>query len=132
MDKEIDGLPWITYKAQNKLDSLVNERLSVFEWGCGGSSVYFANRVKKIITIEHNREWLNKVTNQVNHNNWEGYCYPPEKLKDEYSSTDAKFTGYSFKNYVKAIDIYRDNIFDIIMIDGRARTQCITKNWQVF
>jgi predicted O-methyltransferase YrrM len=45
------------------------------------------------------------------------------ELPENYKSAD--FNSHSFKAYVKAIDIYPDNYFDLVVIDGRARPSCI-------
>jgi hypothetical protein len=35
------------------------------------------------------------------------------------------FKGYSFENYVRAIDAYPNDFFDFVIIDGHARLSCI-------
>lgn len=39
------------------------------------------------------------------------------------SSPDLK--NYSFQNYVESIDKYKDEYFDIILVDGIARPSCV-------
>jgi len=56
-----EGIPWITFEAIEFLKKSLRKDMSVFEYGSGGSTVFFAKRVKKIITVEHNPEWNQKV-----------------------------------------------------------------------
>jgi len=43
---------------------------------------------------------------------------------DAYASSDERYSGRSFEDYVKAIDLYPDDSFDVILIDGRSRPSC--------
>src|SRR5262249_9447946 len=36
------GIPWVNYQALEWLSRIVNPRMRVFEWGSGGSTVFFA------------------------------------------------------------------------------------------
>lgn len=66
---------------------------------------------------------------------WEGHLIPAEPLSgkkaldpanpDDYYSADEGFSQHTFRQYVTFIDRFPDHSFDIVMIDGRARTSCI-------
>jgi hypothetical protein len=125
--------PWITYKAIDWLNDYLTPNKSVFEWGSGHSTFYFAERVKRIISVEHNFEWYDKIGPMLNeYDNFDYFYVPIERLKiktdyypGSYSSKNSKYKGYSFEGYVKIIDSYPDNIFDFILIDGRSRASCV-------
>jgi len=51
------GLPWFSYSAIDFLNDYLKPFMSVFEWGSGGSSIYFANRCKSVYSIENNKQW---------------------------------------------------------------------------
>ena len=42
-----------------------------------------------------------------------------------YLSDDVTFSECNFRKYVCQIDLFPDNIFDIVLVDGRARPSCI-------
>jgi hypothetical protein len=42
-----------------------------------------------------------------------------------YQSSSSLYKGSCFESYVKSIDRFSDNYFDIVFVDGRARDACI-------
>ena len=55
-------LPWYTYPAIEYLNSFTLTSFDVFEFGSGNSSIYWAKRAKKIISVEHNKEWFTTIS----------------------------------------------------------------------
>jgi predicted O-methyltransferase YrrM len=51
------GLPWFTFAAIDFLESWVKPHHSVFEFGCGGSTLFFAARAASVECVEHNAHW---------------------------------------------------------------------------
>jgi hypothetical protein len=99
--KEI--MPLYTYPCYEYLRSMNWENSNVFEFGCGYSTVWWANMHTNIYGVEHDQEWVNKV----NPNN--NYKISVEK---------------ELKPYTKSI--HKHNIgFDVIVIDGSFRTECV-------
>jgi hypothetical protein len=133
-----DEVPWITFSAINWLEKYLKKNMDVFEWGSGGSTLYIAPKVKKIISIEHDEKWFKKVMKRLKSKkiiNCECKLIKPEadfnktndSLKDlsQYKSNSEQFLSFKFENYCKAIDGYPESYFDLIIIDGRARPSCI-------
>ncbi len=55
------ALPWFSFAAIEHL-SLMNLRdKTIFEYGSGGSTLWFASRCKKVIAAESDPEWAEKV-----------------------------------------------------------------------
>src|SRR4051812_37225534 len=52
-----DEVPWMTFGAIEFLQRALREDMVVFEYGSGGSTLFFANRVRRLVTIEHDPEW---------------------------------------------------------------------------
>ncbi len=131
--KEIEKIPWLTYKTIRWLKKNINKDMIVFEYGSGGSTLFFAERVKKIFSVEHNRnfyEYLSKIIRENKFNNITYILKEPEISKNpenEFfkSSFSPEFKGLSFEKYVKIIEDFPDNYFDLILIDGRARVACM-------
>ena len=48
-----DGTPWVTYAAINFLSRSLTEQMRVFEWGVGGSTIFFAQRAAELVSVEH-------------------------------------------------------------------------------
>lgn len=133
-----DEQPWITYDAITFLDKHVNLNSSVFEYGGGGSTLFFTKRAREVVTAEHNKEWfelLEKMLSAKNITNWKGNYILPESGNlvsspdpanpEHYSSADIPSKNFNYKNYASAIDVYTDEYFDFILVDGRSRPSCM-------
>jgi len=59
------GYPWLTPGAIMALELLVNKELTVFECGAGGSTVFFAERCKSVVTLESDSAWAQIVKDRV-------------------------------------------------------------------
>jgi len=58
---EIKPVPWMHPAAVLYLESLLTPDMTVIEHGCGGSTLWFSDRVKKVYSFDNNLEWTNKV-----------------------------------------------------------------------
>ena len=129
--------PWITFPAIRFLERTLTKDMRVYEYGIGGSTLFFVKRVGEVISVEHDQEWGHKVTeilHRRNYNNWQIHLIEPiaEAMPlnsdpsdpDAYVSADINFKGWSFKDYASSIDQYPDEYFDLVLIDGRARPSC--------
>lgn len=54
-------LPWFALSAIEFLDSFVTRSMQVFEYGSGGSTLYFAKRARTVVSTEHSEAWLGRV-----------------------------------------------------------------------
>jgi hypothetical protein len=109
IDKNEVPLPWYTYPAIEYLSQLDLKDKSVFEWGCGNSSLFYALNAKDVISIEDNIEWYNKI--MVN---------KPDNLTLYYSTKD------EYLNIISGLN----RKFDIIVIDASQRMECVKKALQ--
>lgn len=135
----LDRRPWLTYRAAKWLDSYLEPVMRVFEYGSGGSTVFFAQRSKKVVSVEHSPEWyqvVQETLSELKISNVEYILKEPEKVDREreadYSDPFSYSSGFqhtfeqiSFHEYVKVIDNYPDGYFDLVLVDGRARPSCI-------
>ncbi|MFX1419692.1 MAG: hypothetical protein ACFE9N_12295 [Promethearchaeota archaeon] len=130
------NIPWIPIHAKLWLDKVLKPDMNLYEFGSGTSTLYFASKVKKIISIEHDKNWYNKIKDKLNQNqlnNCEYILIEPEDITEKNSKQiDPKYTSdlknyetFQFRKYVESIDKYPDNYFDLIFIDGRVRIACI-------
>jgi hypothetical protein len=129
--------PWVVLFSIPFLKKMSLKHSIVFEFGSGGSTFFFAERVKQVVTVEHDLKWFDKIAKliQSEYSNVELNYVPPElNLKAThhdasnelaYVSNSIDFEGYSFVDYASFIDKYPDEYFDIILIDGRARPSCL-------
>jgi predicted O-methyltransferase YrrM len=106
IDAKGHELPWVTYAFIDFIKPRLNNTLSVFEYGSGSSTIFYARRVRKVISVEHDRSWYNKIVNV-------------KPLNAEMIFTELHPNGEYSK---KAASLPEK--FDIIIVDGRDRVNC--------
>jgi len=106
IDNNNNPIPWLTYSSIAFIDRKINKEMTIFEYGCGNSTLWWADRVGKVISCEHDREWYNTMKQRV----------PPNV---ELHYTELRYGG----DYSRKVSEYI-GIFDIVVIDGRDRINC--------
>ncbi len=109
----VDGngnpVPWITLPAIDFLNDKVPQGLFVFEYGSGYGTLWWAKRARKVIAVEHEDIWYEKMKPMFPNN-----VHILRRKKEEPS-------------YAESIcDFKRTNV-DIVIIDGRNRVECAKK-----
>jgi hypothetical protein len=123
--------PWYNYGAINWVKKNIKSHMRVFEYGSGGSTLYYAKHVKEIISVEHNEKWFEEVKKRTSrYHNVDIVLQEPDILeKNEncnfLSYTFKEYQGLNFERYVRIIENYPDDYFDLIVIDGRCRHMCL-------
>lgn len=132
-------IPWITFEAIVFLRNWLRPDMIVYEYGSGGSTLFFSDHVKEVYSIEHDPDWFNKLKRVIDaEQNLKIHYqhYPAEPLLQKsdnldpadpvnYLSCMGKYQDLSFEHYVKSIDRFKNDFFDLIVVDGRARPSCI-------
>lgn len=100
-------LPWYTYPAIRFLQERVQSGMNVFEFGSGNSTLWWADRVKSVTSVEHDQNWSEIVKNRI-----------PENVL--YKRLDL-VEGGEYSQFAKSSG---RGPFDIVAIDGRDRVNC--------
>lgn len=106
IDKDGNPIPWMAYSATSFLEKRINGSMSIFEYGCGNSTLWWAKRVKSVVSCEHDKAWYEKIEKLI-----------PANVTLHH--VDLEYGGA----YSKKVSEYR-GMFDIIVIDGRDRLNC--------
>jgi hypothetical protein len=101
-----NSIPWIAYPAIEFINMRVKPEMSVFEYGCGGSTSWWASRVKEVVACEHDEKWYAKIKNSLPDN--VTLHHVPLEYGGEYAGKVSEFPEK----------------FDIVFIDGRDRKNC--------
>jgi SAM-dependent methyltransferase len=102
-------IPWFSYAAIDFLKKFLQSNMSVFEYGSGGSTLFFARRAKKVTSVEDNPQWFDWVT---------------RRLKEKgLTNATIKLCEFDFKrpeNFENSVYLHAmpDEKFDIIVVDG--------------
>lgn len=84
--------------------------MRVFEWGAGRSTLFFSQRLVTLVSIENNPIWHRRISARL--------------ARFKYSRVDLKLVE-PINEYIKAIEAYPDNYFDLVTVDGREREACL-------
>lgn len=92
----------------------------LLEWGSGNSTIYFSGIVKKIITIEHDPDWVKMIRKVI-----DGYGIDniEQHLIKSHSPNPIPCRYEQFKDYIEFPKLNKLK-FTKVLIDGRARKYC--------
>lgn len=126
--------PWLIFDAIDYLNSLPLEGKRIFEYGSGGSTLYWISRNMSGVSVEHDPKWYASVSALISPQ-IDYRLVQPEKsdmggsvdIADPlmYASNDINFRGFNFRDYASQIDAFPPDYFDVVLVDGRARPACV-------
>ncbi len=110
VDRGGKPIPWITYPALDFLSERISSLESVFEYGSGNGTLWWAARSTMVRSIEHDKSWYEEMKKIV-----------PGNVELFYVSLEQA------NNYENTITM-DDHRYDLILIDGRRRNECMIKS----
>ena len=105
VDRDGNPIPWYTYPAIEYLSQFDYGTKKIFEFGCGNSSLFWANRAQSVTSIEDNLKWFEKWQQEFHHENLD------IRWRDE---------GEIYENAI----FEDDTLYDVIVVDGKRRAEC--------
>lgn len=102
--------PWLTSAANRFLTSYLKQDMVGFEFGSGWSTSWLARRINRLVSIEDDPVWHRRV-----------------QIETRNLAVDYRFasTTSGCAEYVGHLASFSDETFDVIVIDGSCRDQCI-------
>lgn len=140
--RDATPIPWITYPATMMLQRIAAPDHKVLEYGCGNSSLWWSRRVQSIVAVEHDKAWAEKVSAAAPENlaivvKERSAAAPISELVEQFfvdnsslptsgrhNDLEHGFDCKSFVAYASQIESFGRNHFDIVIIDGMARSLC--------
>jgi hypothetical protein len=107
VDNNGKPIPWFSYPFIDFLTPRLSKEITVFEFGSGNSTLFFAERVKKVISIEHNKAWY-QIVNKSKPNNVDLMLTKSDSSKD-------------YLDAIKNMNV----VADVIIVDGLHRIDCL-------
>lgn len=101
-------MPWIPFSAISKLNTIIKSDWKVLEIGAGMSTLWLSNRAEKVISIEADLDWYNKLSTIIS------------DRKISNIDLQYKWIGEDMADFSN----FPDNYFDLIYIDGGPREWC--------
>jgi predicted O-methyltransferase YrrM len=110
-DENGNSLPWITYPAIEFLKNHLDKNHKIFEFGCGASTLFFAQKVQKVVGLETNKIWLPIIQKKLE----QGLIHNVKiNLMIDGLEND------NYQNFAKNCG----EKFDLIVIDSLKRFEC--------
>jgi hypothetical protein len=112
------GLPWLAWPCVDFLDSFLTSEHRVFEWGGGGSTLFFLKKGCRVTTVESSTEWVEELTRRVDdlgkgsRHLWD-LRFVPAKGND-----DPLIADY-------AAQVRTGGPWDAVLVDGWSRFKCL-------
>jgi len=103
--KYANKYPWITFGAIDWLKINLNQSWEILEFGSGTSTLFFADRVTSVCSVEHDSHWEAQVQLRIK---------------------EKSIKNIELYNYSDAFKFLEDNpekVYDLILIDGVERIQ---------
>jgi predicted O-methyltransferase YrrM len=100
-------IPWLTFPAVRYIKTLPSSTI-VFEFGSGMSTSWYGKRFREVFAVEHDPEWFARIRDTVR------------------DCANVHIALHEDRNsYVTAIDHTPHERFDMIVIDGAFRLDCL-------
>lgn len=100
-------IPWMNYSVIHLLRERLHKDLSLFEYGSGYSTLFYARLVRDVISIEYDRDWFDLIEKRA-----------PGNVSFVYKEKDID------GGYCRAIGEF-EKTFDVVIVDGRDRVNCV-------
>lgn len=106
---------WISEPAKKQLEKILKPDMEGLEFGSGCSTIWLAQRVKSLVSVEHDKKWYERV----------------KKLLEQNNIENVKLVYAEVKDYLKVLKNYRNETLDFVFSDGlkQFRSRCIRASW---
>ncbi|MDI9313226.1 MAG: class I SAM-dependent methyltransferase [Hydrotalea sp.] len=105
VEKIEDCLPWLAYSAIEILKSRLKKNMTIFEYGSGASTIFWSQKVKMVVSVEHDKDFYEKTKNRINKLGIKNISLIYQQLDNDYPLAIKKL----------------DQLYDFVIIDGRRR-----------
>ena len=107
VDKNKNPIPWLTYPFIHFISPRLKNAMTIFEFGSGNSTLFYAEKVGKVFTVEHNLGWYEKLKKSL-----------PGNVQLYYKDLveNGEYSHFAVDLNIK---------FNMIIVDGEDRNNCI-------
>jgi len=124
--------PWLSPACIAILDKTLSTQMNGLEYGSGRSTIFFAQRLGNLTSIEHDKSWFDKISKDLQEMGIKNVDYilvPPAQSESKKNleirfKKDFDSENQNYQSYYKHVQDYPDEYFDFVIIDGRARVEC--------
>lgn len=109
--------PWLTPQANSLLSTLLKPTDIGLEWGSGRSTLWFAQRIKHLTSVEHDEAWHEAVSSKLKASNISNVTYLLSNVTEECEKLEQS-------SYVQVVNMFGKNSLDLALVDGIYRDVC--------
>ena len=106
VDENGDPIPWVTYSFIDFIKDRIRKQHQVFEFGSGNSTFFYAKLAGKVVSVEHDQDWFNKIS------------------ATKPANTEMIFCALQPDGDYCRMPTTKDHKFNVIIVDGRDRVNC--------
>jgi predicted O-methyltransferase YrrM len=118
--------PWLCPGTVRFCERSLTPSMTALEYGSGRSTVWFAKRLARLTSVEHNADWFVEVAARVAAEKLTNVDYrlvplehpEPEGERSDYDPVPA---------YIRVADDLPDASLDLVIVDGHYRSHCIRR-----
>jgi hypothetical protein len=107
LDADGNLVPWMNVPTTRLLKERLTQDLTLFEFGSGYSTLFFASRAKAVASVESDKEWFDILKPQL-----------PENVTLIFQENDVD------GKYCRSI-ASTGHQYDVVIVDGRDRVNCV-------
>ena len=116
--------PWLTAKAIALLAQWLRPEHVGIEWGSGRSTLWFAERVRYLMSVEHDPAWHGSISSQLEARGFTNVDYRLHPCEPERVEAADWIISMFASNYVRAVDSFEPQSIDFALVDGMYRSAC--------
>ncbi len=110
IDKNGNPIPWMNFPVVRFLEERLKDDLTLFEFGSGYSTYFFADKVRAVTSVEYDEKWFQLVK-----------LHLPDNVNLIFKAKDID------GDYCRVICSTNDQ-YDVVIVDGRDRVNCIRQS----
>jgi hypothetical protein len=107
IDSNGQPIPWYTYSFIKFIEPRLKKNFDAFEFGCGNSTLWYAQRVRSVKSVEHNLDWFNRMKERL-----------PANAILVYKAL------FENGDYSREVQV-ESKSYHLIIIDGEDRNNCL-------
>jgi predicted O-methyltransferase YrrM len=115
------GVPWVAPAAVEFLEGYLKPTDRMLEFGSGRSTLWFAERIQHITSVEHNPVWYKEISSKIQEKGITKITYHLHpKQPDSVPASQS--------DYVQVTQTIPAASLDVCLVDGIYRAQCVLKS----
>lgn len=99
-------IPWVTYSFIDFVKTRIGKEHKIFEFGSGNSTLFYAKLAGKVVAVEHDEPWFNRIS------------------KDKPANAEMIFCELKEDGEYCRKPLSLPEKFEVIIVDGRDRVNC--------